>query len=139
MRRCTRRTSFSPPAISSRASLLLQSLEAALKQPHSGTILRALVILGLGGAGVYLMLPRGQPAGKRFERYLGGALATQKTDYVGHWLPGGCAPQPYGPRDLAGLNENPEVPLLDHVLSPDLQRWQLAGPNPSADRFGVTS
>jgi NADH-quinone oxidoreductase subunit J len=60
----------------SRASPLLQSLEAALRQPHTGTILRALVILGLAGAGVYLMLPRGQPAGKRFERYLGGALVT---------------------------------------------------------------
>ncbi len=58
------------------ASALLQSLEAALRQPHAGTILRVLVILALGAAGVYLMLPRGQPAGKRFERYLGGALAT---------------------------------------------------------------
>jgi NADH-quinone oxidoreductase subunit J len=48
----------------------------ALGQPHAGTILRALVILALGGAGVYLMLPRGQPAGRRLERYLGGALAT---------------------------------------------------------------
>lgn len=58
------------------ASAFLQSLESALEQPHAGTILRALVILGLGGAGVYLMLPRGQLAGKRFERYLGGALVT---------------------------------------------------------------
>jgi NADH-quinone oxidoreductase subunit J len=55
---------------------LLRSLEAALGQPHAGTILRALVVLALGAAGVYLMFPRGQPAGKRFERYLGGALAT---------------------------------------------------------------
>ncbi len=48
----------------------------ALRQPHAGTILRALVILALGGAGVYLMLPRGQPDRRRFERYLGGVLAT---------------------------------------------------------------
>ena len=59
-----------------RAAVLPASLEAALGQPHAGTILRALAILALGAAGVYLMLPRGQPAGKRFERYLGGALAT---------------------------------------------------------------
>ena len=59
-----------------RALPFLRSLEGALGQPHAGTILRALAVLALGAAGVYLMLPRGQPAGKRFERYLGGALAT---------------------------------------------------------------
>ncbi|HTI50689.1 MAG TPA: NADH-quinone oxidoreductase subunit J, partial [Planctomycetaceae bacterium] len=59
-----------------RALPLLRSLEAALGQPHAGTILRVLAVLALGAAGVYLMLPRGQRAGKRFERYLGGALAT---------------------------------------------------------------
>jgi NADH-quinone oxidoreductase subunit J len=60
----------------SRASVLLRSLEATLVQPHAGTILRTLGILALGAAGVYLMLPRGQSAGKRLERCLGGALAT---------------------------------------------------------------
>ncbi len=55
---------------------LLKSLDAAADQPHAGSILRALVILGLGAAGVYLMLPRGQPDEKRFQRYVGAALAT---------------------------------------------------------------
>ena len=59
-----------------RALPFLRSLEAALGQPHAGTILRVLAVLAPGAAGVYLMLPRGQRAGKRFERYLGGALAT---------------------------------------------------------------
>jgi NADH-quinone oxidoreductase subunit J len=59
-----------------RALPFVRSLEAALGQPHAGTILRVLAVLALGAAGVYLMLPRGQRAGKRFERYLGGALAT---------------------------------------------------------------
>jgi NADH-quinone oxidoreductase subunit J len=67
---------FAADDFAGRASPLLRSLEAALRQPHAGTILRALVILALGAVGVYLMLPRGQPAGKRFDRYLGGALAT---------------------------------------------------------------
>jgi NADH-quinone oxidoreductase subunit J len=58
------------------ASALLQSLEMALEQPHAGTILRALAILTLGAAGVYLMLPRGEPGGRRLVRCLGGALAT---------------------------------------------------------------
>lgn len=61
---------------SSIASTLLQRLELALKQPHAGSILLSLVILALGAAGVYLMLPRGQPDGRRFERYLGAVLAT---------------------------------------------------------------
>ena len=52
------------------------SLRAALAHPHAGSILRALLILGLGAAGIYLMLPRGQPPGRRFARLLGGALAT---------------------------------------------------------------
>jgi NADH-quinone oxidoreductase subunit J len=55
---------------------LLDSLNAAADQPHAGSILRALVVLGLGAAGVYLMLPRGQPDEKRFQRYVGAALAT---------------------------------------------------------------
>jgi NADH-quinone oxidoreductase subunit J len=54
----------------------LDSLDAALKQPHAGSILHALVFLAFGAAGVYLMLPRGQSFGKRWPRYLGGALAT---------------------------------------------------------------
>lgn len=54
----------------------LESLNAALEQPHSGAILRALVILATGAAGVYLMLPRGPAVGTRWPRYLGGALAT---------------------------------------------------------------
>lgn len=53
-----------------------QGLKAALEQPHTGAILRALVALALGAAGVYLMLPRGPVVGKRWARYLGGALAT---------------------------------------------------------------
>jgi len=57
-------------------SRLRQSLDAALAMPHSGTILRALVILGLGMGGVYLMLPRGQTSKRPLDRYLGGALAT---------------------------------------------------------------
>lgn len=57
-------------------SRLRQSLDAALALPHSGPTLRALVILALGAGGVYLMLPRGQPGGRRLERFLGGALAT---------------------------------------------------------------
>jgi NADH-quinone oxidoreductase subunit J len=57
-------------------SRLLDSLDAAAGQPHAGSILRALVILGVGAAGVYLMLPRGQPDEKRFQRYMGAALAT---------------------------------------------------------------
>ncbi|HLJ11735.1 MAG TPA: NADH-quinone oxidoreductase subunit J [Planctomycetaceae bacterium] len=71
---------FDPiPAVVSGASplsQLLDSLEMALAQPHAGSILRALVVLVVGAAGVYLMLPRGQPAGRRLERYLGAALAT---------------------------------------------------------------
>src|SRR5262245_3312936 len=67
---------FAAGESSSPAGLLLQRLEAALGEPHAGAILRVLVILVLGSAGVYLMLPRGQRAGKRFERILGGALAT---------------------------------------------------------------
>src|SRR5260370_1532557 len=35
-----------------------------------------MVILGLGAAGVYRMLPRGQPDDRRFQRYVGAALAT---------------------------------------------------------------
>jgi len=35
-----------------------------------------MVILALGAAGVYLMLPRGPASGKPWPRYLGGALAT---------------------------------------------------------------
>ncbi len=59
-----------------RASRLLDSFELALKQPHAGSILLSMFILAVGGAGVYLMIPRGQPAGKRLERYIGGGLAT---------------------------------------------------------------
>ena len=54
----------------------LASLHASLEQPHTGAIWRALVILAWGAAGVYLMLPRGPASGKRWPRYLGGALAT---------------------------------------------------------------
>lgn len=52
------------------------SLRAAFAQPHAGSILRALLVLALGAVGVYLMIPRGQPPGRRFARLLGGALAT---------------------------------------------------------------
>lgn len=51
-------------------------LARLLEQPHTGVILRTLVILALGGAGLYLMLPRGQMPGTRFGRLLGGVLAT---------------------------------------------------------------
>lgn len=54
----------------------LDSLGKAFKQPHTGGILLAVVILGLGAAGVYLLLPRGEASGKRWPTYLGGALAT---------------------------------------------------------------
>ena len=54
----------------------LDSLQAGLDQPQAGAILRALAILALGAAGIYLMLPRGSANGKRWPRYLGGALAT---------------------------------------------------------------
>jgi len=67
------------PILAESANLLsraLAKLEGALEEPHAGSILRALVVLGVGAAGIYLMLPRGQRAGKRFERYLGCALAT---------------------------------------------------------------
>jgi NADH-quinone oxidoreductase subunit J len=57
-------------------SRLLDSLEAAADQRHAGSILRAIVILGVGAAGVYFMLPRGQPDDRRLQRYLGAALAT---------------------------------------------------------------
>lgn len=55
---------------------LIRGFQAALEQPHAGSILRVLFILALGAGGVYLMLPRGQPAGKRAARWIGGALAT---------------------------------------------------------------
>ncbi|HEY2253965.1 MAG TPA: NADH-quinone oxidoreductase subunit J, partial [Planctomycetaceae bacterium] len=51
-------------------------LSSALEQPHAGAILQAMVILALGAAGVYLMLPRGPVSGLRWPRFLGGALAT---------------------------------------------------------------
>src|SRR5689334_3540185 len=51
-------------------------LRAALEQPHAGAILRSLVMLGCGAAGVYLMLPRSGETDKRWPRYLGGMLAT---------------------------------------------------------------
>ena len=66
-------------AVARSTSLLswgLDSLHAGLEQPHTGAIWRALVILALGAAGVYLMLPRGPASGNRWPRYLGGALAT---------------------------------------------------------------
>jgi NADH-quinone oxidoreductase subunit J len=53
-----------------------EGLKAALEQPHTGSILRALAVLVFGAAGVYLMLPRGPVVGNRWARYLGGALAT---------------------------------------------------------------
>jgi NADH-quinone oxidoreductase subunit J len=54
----------------------IPSLRAGLDQPHAGAILRALVILASGAAGVYLLLPRGPASDKGWPRYLGGALAT---------------------------------------------------------------
>lgn len=57
-------------------ALGLDSLRDGLKQPHMGAILRALVVLALGAAGVYVMLPRGPANGQRWPRYVGGALAT---------------------------------------------------------------
>ncbi len=58
------------------ASGLTNLITSALEQPHAGSILRVMGILALGAAGVYLMLPRGPLIGKRWPRYLGGALAT---------------------------------------------------------------
>lgn len=79
------------------------SFRAALAQPHAGSILRALLILGLGAVGVYLMLPRGQPPGRRFARLLGGALATAAlvlliTIPVSAVGPPASAPEPVGER-----------------------------------------
>lgn len=39
-------------------------------------MLRVFCILGLGGVGIYLMLPRGQFTGHRLNRWIGAALAT---------------------------------------------------------------
>lgn len=55
---------------------LLVRFRLLLEQQHSGLILRSLFLLAAGGAGIYLMLPRGDRSGRRLERYIGGALAT---------------------------------------------------------------
>ncbi|MBI3860301.1 MAG: NADH-quinone oxidoreductase subunit J [Planctomycetia bacterium] len=57
-------------------SHLPPGLRDMLEQPHAGAILRALVILGCGAVGVYLMLPRSGETDKRWPRFLGGVLAT---------------------------------------------------------------
>lgn len=51
-------------------------LQRMLEHPQSGMILRCAFMLAAGAVGIYLMLPRGQQAGRRFARYVGGALAT---------------------------------------------------------------
>jgi NADH-quinone oxidoreductase subunit J len=54
---------------------LSDSAQGAQVGRWSATMATALVILGLGAAGVYLMLPRGVPSGRRLTRVLGGLLA----------------------------------------------------------------
>jgi NADH-quinone oxidoreductase subunit J len=51
-------------------------LTSLLENPVSALMLRAMGILGLAAAGIYLMLPRGGLSGKRLLRLVGGALAT---------------------------------------------------------------
>lgn len=59
-----------------RFELLLDRFRLMLQQPHTGLMLRSFFLLAAAGAGIYLMLPRGDRSGRRFERYLGAALAT---------------------------------------------------------------
>lgn len=65
-----------PVLAASRISLLADQFRSALQQPHSGLVLRSLLILVAGGVGLYLMLPRGRHTGRRFDRIIGAALAT---------------------------------------------------------------
>jgi NADH-quinone oxidoreductase subunit J len=81
------------------AGILLQAttgLRAAFEQPHAGTILRVLAILGCGAIGVYLMLPRVGEADKGWPRYLGGVLATLSLIFLV------TIPLPAGDASLAG-------------------------------------
>lgn len=59
-----------------RIAQLEDRLREALAQPLTGLMVRLAFVLGAAALGVYLMLPRGLPAGRRFERYIGAALAT---------------------------------------------------------------
>jgi NADH-quinone oxidoreductase subunit J len=85
-------------------SRLLELFQSAARQPHAGSILRALIVLGIGAAGVYLMLPRGQPDDRRLQRYLGAALAT-----VSLVLLAGLA--------ISFVDSNPGMPFL----------WRITG------------
>lgn len=59
-----------------RFELLLDRFRLMMHQPHTGLLLRSFFLLASAGLGIYLMLPRGGRSGRRFERYVGGALAT---------------------------------------------------------------
>ena len=59
-----------------KSSGLIAGLRTVLDQPHAGAILRALVILGCGALGIYLMLPRAGEGESRWPRYFGSLLAT---------------------------------------------------------------
>ena len=59
------------------AESLLNSLAQVLAEPSErGCIARSFLIFVLGGAGTYLMLPRGNLPGRRGARLIGAALAT---------------------------------------------------------------
>lgn len=112
------------------------ALRGALAQPHAGSILRALLILGLGAVGVYLMLPRGAPPGRRFARVLGAALATAALVFL--------MTIPVTP---AGLDPLPPEPVGQSVPSPsagvDFTKrstflWPLSDqPRPTCSTFHV--
>lgn len=119
-------------------SRLTDSFRSALAQPHAGSILRALFILALGAVGVYLMLPRGQPSGRRFARLLGGALATASLVFlitlpvssVGP-EPGSmeAAPQPAG-QGTPGASVNP--------TAKSTFLWRLSDqPRPTCSTFHI--
>ncbi|MBS0262201.1 MAG: NADH-quinone oxidoreductase subunit J [Planctomycetes bacterium] len=83
-------------------------LRAALAQPHSGAILRALAVLGCGIIGIYLLLPRGvEGGGTKLSRYLGGALATLSLVFLVTF------PIPAGESSLVGHSSAILSPLSD--------------------------
>jgi NADH-quinone oxidoreductase subunit J len=59
-----------------RIELLYERFQMVMAHPLAGLIVRCVILLGCAGGGIYLMLPRGQRAGRRLERYAGGLLAT---------------------------------------------------------------
>jgi NADH-quinone oxidoreductase subunit J len=82
--------------------LMFERWRSMLEHPHAGLVLRSLVLLASGSAGIYLMLPRGAPAGRRFDRFVGGALVTLAlillmTVPVSAKLPVGVGSEPAAP------------------------------------------